>query len=53
MEIKFKTSNAAFDECLEYETIRILKDICEKIENGHDHGVVMDINGNKIGSWKL
>ena len=57
MEINFKTSNAAFDEecdgSLEYETIRILKEICEKIENGYDHGVIMDINGNKVGSWKL
>ena len=57
MEINFKTSNSAFDEecrgSLEYETIRILKEICEKVENGHDHGVIMDINGNEIGSWKL
>ena len=57
MEIKFTTGNAAFsEECggsLEYETIRILKDICEKIEIGYTEGSIIDINGNKVGYWKL
>ena len=57
MKIEFATGNAAFDEecggSLEYETIRILREICEKIEIGYTDGVIMDINGNKIGEWEL
>lgn len=57
MKIEFTTGNAAFDEecggSLEYETIRILREICGKIEIGYIEGSIIDINGNKIGDWKL
>ena len=57
MKIEFTTENAAFsEECggsLEYETIRILGEICENIEIGCTEGSIIDINGNKIGDWKL
>lgn len=57
MKIEFTTENAAFsEECggsLEYETIRILREICGKIEIGYIEGSIIDINGNKIGDWKL
>lgn len=57
MKIEFTTENAAFDEecggSLEYETIRILGEICEKIEIGYTEGSIIDINGNKVGYWKL
>lgn len=57
MKIEFTTENAAFsEECggsLEYETIRILGEICEKIEMRCTEGSIVDINGNKVGEWKL
>ena len=57
MKIEFTTENAAFsEECggsLEYETIRILGEICENIEIGCTEGSIVDINGNKVGYWKL
>ena len=53
MKIEFETSNAAFDEYGTYEVIRILDEIGRKLDNGYDHGVIMDINGNKVGEWSL
>lgn len=63
MKIKFSTSGAAFkseyedkatnDLCTRGEVARILKKITVEIENGEDHGSIMDINGNKIGSWEI
>lgn len=63
MKIQFSTSGAAFQS--EYEdkwtndihtrgeVVRILKKITAQIEDGEDYGSIMDINGNKIGSWSL
>lgn len=54
MKIEFSTDTAAFEETYrEAEVIRILKKIQEDIWNCRSHGSIMDINGNKIGSWKL
>ena len=57
MRIKFDTKNAAFDEdCgggLELQSIEILKEIIEKLENGAKEGNCFDVNGNKVGEWKL
>ena len=53
MKIEFETSNAAFDEYGTYEVIRILDEIGRKLDNGYDHGVIIDINGNKVGEWSL
>lgn len=52
--LAIKTGNAAYDDgnC-EYELIRNLKEIIKKLEYGYDSGSVMDINGNKVGSWEL
>lgn len=53
MRIKFDTTNAAFDEnCgggLEWQSIEILKEIIEKLENGTKEGNCFDVNGNKVG----
>lgn len=63
MKIQFGTDGAAFKD--EYadeatnkfytrdECVRILKGIVANMEYGYDHGPIMDINGNKIGSWEL
>lgn len=53
MKIEFKTGNAAFDEYGDREVRRILEKIADDIESGHTSGVIMDINGNKIGHWEL
>ena len=64
MKIEFSTDSAAFyDEYADKvmndiyknaEIIRILKGIIDDIEFlGKDHGSVIDINGNKVGTWKI
>lgn len=58
---EFKTGGAAFrdpctgdeddfTECA--EIARILGKIQEELTHGETSGIVMDLNGNKIGSWK-
>jgi hypothetical protein len=51
--LKFKIDNSAFSEGKDIETVRILKTIINKIENGYYNGKVIDINGNKIGEYSL
>jgi predicted DNA-binding WGR domain protein len=52
--LKFKTSNAAFDNDFKEEEIsRILTKIAEQVKNGYTDNVILDVNGNNIGSWKL
>lgn len=53
MKIEFDTSNDAFQECGTYEIKRILNEIGKQLDNGITEGVIMDINGNKIGNWKI
>lgn len=57
MRIKFDTKNVAFSEedggGLEWQSIEILKEIIEKLENGAKEGYCFDANGNKVGEWKL
>ena len=63
MKIQFSTEGAAFkdeyaDEAINnvykrQETARILKKIASHVESGTNYGSIMDINGNKIGSWEL
>lgn len=59
-KLEMKTGNAAFcnpdtgdeDEFWEVVEInRILKEVQTKIEDGYTCGIIMDINGNKIGQW--
>lgn len=53
MKIEFKTSNAAFDEYGDADVARILEEIVHKVRLGYDHGAIIDINGNKVGFWKM
>ena len=59
LNIEIKTGNAAFseDEVLtiegRYEVARLLRKISVQIEQGDNDGVIMDINGNKVGRWSL
>jgi len=51
LNIKFDTANDAFCDDETGETVRILREIAKKIEQGRENGSVMDLNGNKIGTW--
>lgn len=59
LKIEIKTDNAAFseDELLtiegRYEVARLLRDVAMKIENFHESGKIMDVNGNCCGEWSL
>jgi hypothetical protein len=54
MQLNFETANAAFaDGHGHAEAARILHDIAERVDNGHETGVIRDINGNTIGRWSL
>ena len=54
--IKIKTGNAAFQDAGDdgkSEVARILRDIADKLESGHEHGACVDANGNRVGEWSL
>jgi len=56
--ISFETCNAAFGEPgdtvqFRTEVKRILRRVVAVVEAGADEGPIMDINGNKVGSWSL
>ena len=60
MKLNIETNNAAFcdadtgeesQEASNLECARILRDIANKLESGHDSGVCRDANGNNVGSW--
>jgi hypothetical protein len=55
MEIKFSTNNAAFEgEGKWQEIARVIRDVADHVVgSNHTSGVIMDINGNKIGRWSL
>ena len=59
LKIEIKTGGAAYsnDDVLtiegRYELQRNLMDISRKLTNGYNEGVIMDINGNKVGKWSL
>lgn len=59
LKLEIKTGGAAFseDDVLttdgRYEVARLLKKIAAQIEQGDDDGVIMDINGNKVGRFTL
>ena len=55
-EIKFSTDNALFEDVVagNAEIARILRDIANKVEAGgygNFEQPVIDLNGNKIGTW--
>ena len=60
-EIKFTTENAAFgteydsySEIIKRKEIeRILYKIIAEVNMGFESNPIMDINGNKIGEWRM
>ena len=52
--LKFHTNNAAFlDDNEPIEVSRILEEIANKISNGKYSGLVIDVNGNNVGTYEL
>ncbi len=35
------------------EAARLLRQVADKIEQGHQGGPLMEVNGNKCGSWYI
>lgn len=61
LKIEIKTGGAAFmNENGEFDAYfgskeikRILSEVVDDIQNGYTEGSAMDINGNKVCTWKL
>lgn len=63
LRIVINTNNAAFNvdgetqwEKMYYrneEVKRILKNVCNQLDNGRVRGNCIDINGNKVGAWEF
>ena len=54
MKITFNTDNAAFEHYgMAFQVRHIFQDILGEIECGQTSGVIMDLNGNKIGKWEI
>ena len=64
MKIEFSTSNAAFHtfeddnitlerRAMAREMANLFLDICNSVTLGKTSGVLIDTNGNKVGSWEL
>lgn len=51
--LSIETDNAAFDENCGEETIRILKEAIEYIEEGIREHSLIDLNGNVVGKYSL
>ena len=49
--LSIETENEAFTNDESHEIARILKDLARQVENGKECGVLIDINGNKVGNW--
>ena len=54
IRIEFDTDNAAFEEDKHWEIVRILKAICQQIEELRDPPcIITDRNGNTIGTVEI
>jgi hypothetical protein len=54
LKIKIETDNEAFQKGnKEIELVRCLKDVIEWIEIGREENPIYDLNGNKVGYFKL
>ena len=52
-KLKIETGNAAFENGKVSEVVRILKDAILKLEQGNDRGILLDLNGNLCGEYRL
>lgn len=59
-QLTFETDNAAFGseenqntDDMAYEIERILNKVKTQVVSGYTEHVILDINGNIVGSWEL
>ena len=58
-KLSIKTDNAAFtnedtgEDAPHAEVARLLREVADRVEGGDDHGVIMDVNGNNVGTFSL
>ena len=65
LKIEIRTDNVAFQSqwggadkwddmyCRNEEVKRVLKNVCNQMDNGKTSGYCIDINGNRCGKWSL
>ena len=51
LTLEIKMNGAAFDN--EFEVVRLIENVAEKIGLGYLDGVIMDANGNRAGKYKI
>ena len=52
-KVTIDTSNAAFDDGMATEIIRLLKGVIRMVEAGGTEGALVDANGSTVGLWNL
>lgn len=53
LKLNMKMDNAAFTEGPGHEAARIIREAASNLENGTHKGPLVDINGNKVGSFEV
>ena len=64
LKIEFSTEGYAFNDPYaesdwsrmyfrNLEIKRVLKNVCNQLDNGRMSGSCIDINGNKVGTWSI
>lgn len=52
--LNIETDNAAFEEGQEQEVVRILEHVTQMVSEGFtSEPILLDTNGNRVGSWEL
>lgn len=51
--LNIDTGNQAMTDDPHFEMVRVLEDIQRTLIDGYDQGMVLDTNGNRIGTWKI
>ena len=51
--ISFDTDNDEFSRHPEVGIVRILREIAKRIADGETEGSIRDVNGNRIGSFRM
>jgi hypothetical protein len=53
LTLKMDMDNAAFEDTPASEAARILRDVAALMEFGEESGNLRDVNGNKVGTWRV
>ena len=54
LKVRIETKNSAFEGLNKrFEIERCLKSVIERINGCDDEGNILDVNGNKVGSYTL